>query len=208
MAEGWEGNYDPGSQSDESYYEKLRVEPIYESFVCPLTKQVMRNPVTIENGQTFEREAIEKWFRECRESRRKPVCPMTLKELSSTELNPSIALRNTIEEWNQRNEAAQLEIACRSFSPGSSENDALQALNYVTVFCQKSRSNKHIVRNAELIPAISDMLKNSSRKVRCKALETLRIVAEEDNENKVVQGLLVFFQILSSWPFFFSKIYL
>jgi len=193
MAESLEQNYDPGSYSDESYYEKLRVEPIYESFVCPLTKKVMRDPVTIENGQTFEREAIEKWFRECRESRRKPICPLTLKELSSTELNPSIALRNTIEEWDQRNETAQLDNACRSLAPGSSESDVLQALNYITVFCQKSRSNKHIVRNAELIPTIADMLTNGSRKVRCKALETLRIVAEEDNDNKVVQGLLVFF---------------
>ena len=193
MAESWEQNYDPGSYSDEGYYEKLRVEPIYESFVCPLTKKVMRDPVTIENGQTFEREAIEKWFRECRESRKKPICPLTLKELSSTELNPSIALRNTIEEWNQRNEAAQLDNACRSLAPGSSESDVLQALNYIRVFCQKSRSNKHMVRNAEFIPTIADMLTNSSRKVRCKALETLRIVAEEDNDNKVVQDLLVFF---------------
>ncbi|ONK55986.1 uncharacterized protein A4U43_C10F2970 [Asparagus officinalis] len=186
MAEGWEEHYDTGSHSDESYYEKLRMEPIYESFVCPLTKKVMQDPVTIENGQTFEREAIEKWFKECRESRRKLICPLTLKELSSTELNPSIALRNTIEEWIQRNEAAQLEIACRSLAPGGSESDILQALNYISVFCQKSRSNKHIVRNAELIPAIAEMLKNTSRKVRCKALGTLRIVAEEDNDNKEI----------------------
>lgn len=186
MAEGWEVNFESGSHSDDSHYEKLRIEPIYESFVCPLTKQVMRDPVTTENGQTFEREAIEKWFKECRVRGERPMCPLTLKELSSTELNPSIALRNTIEEWNQRNEAAQLEIACKSLEPGSSESDVLQALNYIIAFCQKNRSNKHVVRNAELIPTISDMLKNTSRKVRCKALETLRIVAEEDNDNKEV----------------------
>lgn len=188
MEEIWQGSYDRGSQSDEGSYhfERSHIEPIYDAFVCPLTKQVMRDPVTLENGQTFEREAIEKWFKECKGSGRKPVCPLTLKELRSTELNPSIALRNTIEEWTARNEAAQLDLASRSLSLDSSENDVLQALKYIQHMCQKSRSNKHVVRNAELIPMIINTLKRSSRRVRCAALETLRIVAEEDLDNKVV----------------------
>ncbi|OAY73973.1 U-box domain-containing protein 44-like isoform X1 [Ananas comosus] len=184
MAELWEGAYDSGSHSNGIYHQNLRMEPMYEAFLCPLTKQIMRDPVTLENGLTFEREAIEKWFKECRDSGRKPICPLTLKELNSTDLNPSIALRNTIEEWTQRNEAAQLDVARGSLTLSSSENDVLQALEYVIDICRKSRSNKHIVRNAELIPLIADVSKHSSRKVRCKALETLRIVAEEDDDNK------------------------
>ncbi|KAA8537393.1 hypothetical protein F0562_026920 [Nyssa sinensis] len=189
MAGSWDGSYDPGSQSDESYqFERLHIEPIYDAFICPLTKQVMIDPVTLENLQTFEREAIEKWFEECKESGRKLVCPLTLKELRSTELNPSIALRNTIEEWNDRNEAAQLDMARRSLTLGSAENDILQVLKFVQHLCQKSRSNKHIIRNAELIPMIIDTLKSGSRIVRCKALETLRIVVEEDSDNKEIMA--------------------
>lgn len=188
MAGSWDGGYDSGSQSDGSYhFERPHIEPIYDAFVCPLTKQVMRDPVTLENGQTFEREAIEKWFKECKENGRKPVCPLTQKELRSTDLNPSIALRNTIEEWNARNEAAQLDMARKSLNLGSSESDIMPALKYVQYFCQSSRSNKHVVHNSELIPMIIDMLKSSSRKVRCTALETLRIVVEEDDDNKVGQ---------------------
>lgn len=185
MAASWDGANDPGSQSDDSFhFERLHIEPLYDAFVCPLTKQVMRDPVTLENGQTFEREAIEKWFKECRESGRKLVCPLTLHELRSTELNPSMALRNTIEEWTARNEVAQLDMAHRSLNMGSPENETLQALKYVQHICRRSRSNKHTVRNAGLIPMIVDMLKSSSRKVRCRALETLRVVVEEDDENK------------------------
>lgn len=191
MAGSWDGSYDPGSQSDESYhFERLHIEPIYDAFVCPLTKQVMLDPVTLENGQTFEREAIEKWFKECKESGRKLVCPLTLKELKSTDLNPSIALRNTIEEWTTRNDAAQLDMARRSLNMGSSENDVLMSLKFIQYTCQKNRSNKHVVRNADLIPMIVDMLKSSSRRVRCKALETLRVVVEEDADNKVGPGLM------------------
>ncbi|KAL2520042.1 U-box domain-containing protein 44 [Forsythia ovata] len=176
MAGSLDGSYDIGGQSDDSYlFEKLRVEPIYDAFRCPLTKQVMRDPVALENGRTFEREAIEKWFRECRESGRKPICPLTLSELRSMELNPSVGLRNTIEEWNARNETAQLDMAHRSLSPGSqeTESDILQALKFVQHLCQKKGSNKHVIRNAELTPMVVHMLNNSSRRVRCKALETL-----------------------------------
>lgn len=191
MAASWDGSSDPGSQSDDSFLERLHIEPLYDAFVCPLTKQVMRDPVTLENGQTFEREAIEKWFKECRESGRRLLCPLTLQELRSTELNPSMALRNTIEEWTARNEVAQLDMAHRSLNMGSPENETLQALKYVQHICRRSRSNKHTVRNAGLIPMIVDMLKSSSRKVRCRALETLRVVVEEDDENKVCHSLMV-----------------
>lgn len=192
MASSWDGNNDPGSQSDDSlHFERLHIEPLYDAFVCPLTKQVMCDPVTLENGQTFERGAIEKWFNECRESGRKLICPLTKRELKSAELNPSMALRNTIEEWTARNEAAQLDMARRSLNTGSPESETLQTLKYIQHICRRSRSNKHVVRNAGLIPMIVEMLKSSSRKVRCRALETLRIVVEEDDENKVVTGLLV-----------------
>lgn len=190
MAGSWDGSYDAGSQSDESYhFERLHIEPIYDSFVCPLTKQIMRDPVTIENGRSFEREAIEKWFKECKESGRKPICPLTHRELRSTELNPSIAIRNTIEEWTARNEAVQLDVARRSLSLSSPENEVLQSLKYVQYICQKSRSNKHVVRNAELIPMVIEMLKSRSRRVRCEALKTLRIVAEEDDDNKEIMAM-------------------
>jgi hypothetical protein len=200
MSSSWDGSNDPGNQSDDSFmFERMHIEPIYDAFVCPLTKQVMRDPVTSENGQTFEREAIEKWFKECRESGRKLVCPLTLRELKSAELNPSMALRNTIEEWTARNEAAQLDMARRSLNTGSPEKENLQALRYVQHICQRSRSNKHVVRSAGLIPMIVDMLKSGSRKVRCRALETLRIVVEGDDENKVVAGLLVIISFLLSF---------
>ncbi|KAL8491524.1 hypothetical protein ACS0TY_023220 [Phlomoides rotata] len=189
MAGSWDGSQDLGGQSDDSYhFERLRIEPIYDAFLCPLTKQVMRDPVTLETGQTFEREAIEKWFRECRENGRRLVCPSTLRELRSNELNPSIALRHTIEEWNARNEAAKLDMARRCLSSNGPEDDNLHALKFVQHLCLNNHSNKRVIHNAELIPMIVDVLKSSSRRVRCTSLETLRIVVEEDSDNKDIMA--------------------
>lgn len=158
-------------------------EKVYDAFVCPLTKQIMRDPVTIETGYTFDREAILKWFRECRNDGRKLACPLTRKELRSTDLNPSIALRNAIDEWTQRNEAKELDKAHRLLlSSASSEQDALRALEFVVNVCRK---RSRAVCNGGLIPTISGLLKSGSVTLRSKALEVLRIVAEENNENKV-----------------------
>ncbi|KAM0041750.1 putative U box domain, armadillo-like helical, Zinc finger, RING/FYVE/PHD-type [Helianthus debilis subsp. tardiflorus] len=183
------GSYDLWSESDDNFqYERQHIEPTYDAFICPLSKQIMKDPVTLENGQTFQREAIEKWFNECKENGRKLVCPLTLRELKTMDMNPSIALRNTIEEWNARNEAVQLDFTRKSLTPSSSETDVLQALRFIQQLATKNVSNKHVIRNAELIPMIVDMLKNTSRKVRFRALETLRIVVEDDNDNKEIMA--------------------
>jgi hypothetical protein len=179
MPEVQDGHYDSSTDS-------LRVEPIYESFLCPLTKQIMRDPVTLETGSTFERQAILKWFKESDSSGRRLICPVTRKELSCTELNPSIALKNTIDEWMHRNEAAKLDVARKLLTSESSESDTVQALEYVAQICQRSRSSRHVVRNLGLISLVSELLKNSSTKIRQKALESLRFVAKDDNENKVL----------------------
>lgn len=193
MAGSWDDSQEIGSQSDDSFqFERLHIEPIYDAFICPLSKQIMKDPVSIENGQTFEREAIEKWFKECKENNRKLVCPLTLKELKTTDMNPSIALRNTIEEWSARNEAVQLDMARKSLNLGSPETDTLRALRFVQYVCKKSLSNKHMIRNADLIPMIVEMLKSSSRRVRCRTLETLRVVVEDDDDNKVVKYLMTY----------------
>ncbi|XP_076911487.1 U-box domain-containing protein 44-like [Bidens hawaiensis] len=189
MAGSWDGSHELGSQSDDSFqFERQHIEPIYDAFICPLSKQIMRDPVSIENGQTFEREAIQKWFNECKENNRKLVCPITMKELKTTDMNPSIALRNTIEEWNARNEVVQLDMARKSLNLGCPETDTLRALRFIQYICQKTPTSKHIIRNNELIPMIVDMLKSSSRRVRCRTLETLRVVVEDDDDSKEIMA--------------------
>ncbi|MFT3742283.1 MAG: U-box domain-containing protein [Gammaproteobacteria bacterium] len=37
--------------------------PIPEAFCCPITTLIMKDPVITDDGQTYERQAIERWFR-------------------------------------------------------------------------------------------------------------------------------------------------
>jgi interleukin-1 receptor-associated kinase 4 len=64
-----------------------------DSFHCPLTMEVMRDPVITADGQTYERAEIEGWF-----ALGKRTSPLTGAELPSTHVTPNIALRAAIQE--------------------------------------------------------------------------------------------------------------
>lgn len=65
--------------------------PTDENFYCPITYQIMVDPVIGPDGHTYERHAIEAWLQTSNKS------PMTKQPMNSTELIPNIALRNTIQ---------------------------------------------------------------------------------------------------------------
>lgn len=85
------------------------IKPLYSTFFCPLTKQVMDDPVTIENGVTYERKAITEWF-ETFSHQDNIVCPTKGMKLKSRVLSANVALKTTIEEWKERNEAATIKF--------------------------------------------------------------------------------------------------
>jgi hypothetical protein len=64
-----------------------------DSFQCPLTMEVMRDPVITTDGQTYERMEIERWF-----ALGNRTSPLTGAELSSTFLFPNIVLHNAIQD--------------------------------------------------------------------------------------------------------------
>lgn len=64
-------------------------------FICPITQEVMLDPVSTVDGHTYERGAIKRWLS------RKRTSPLTGAPLKSTALVPNIALRKLIEEHQQ-----------------------------------------------------------------------------------------------------------
>ncbi|KAK4440557.1 E3 ubiquitin-protein ligase PUB23 [Sesamum alatum] len=64
-------------------------------FLCPISMQLMKDPVTVSTGITYDRENIEKWLFSCK----KTTCPVTKQELSATDLTPNHTLRRLIQAW-------------------------------------------------------------------------------------------------------------
>jgi hypothetical protein len=67
----------------------------HNNFLCPITTVLMDDPVICVDGNTYDRPAIQKWFKE------KNTSPLTGASLSSKNLTPNISLRQMISEYKE-----------------------------------------------------------------------------------------------------------
>ncbi|KAI5318835.1 hypothetical protein L3X38_038543 [Prunus dulcis] len=69
-------------------------------FVCPISLQIMRDPVTAITGITYDRDSIEHWLFQSKNT----TCPVTKQPLPrDSELTPNHTLRRLIQAWCTEN---------------------------------------------------------------------------------------------------------
>jgi hypothetical protein len=68
--------------------------------VCPITHELMSDPVVTADGQSYERYAIEQWLKTS------TLSPLTNEPLAHLALTPNMALRRLIIEWKETRELA------------------------------------------------------------------------------------------------------
>lgn len=68
---------------------------IPKDFCCPISLDLMQDPVIVSTGQTYDRSSISRWLDEGHYT-----CPKTGQMLSHTRLIPNRALRNLITQWS------------------------------------------------------------------------------------------------------------
>lgn len=71
---------------------KLSKVEIPSNFLCPISKEIMLNPVTTSSGSTYEKENIVKWMND------KKTDPLT-RQIISKKLYKNTILKNIIEEY-------------------------------------------------------------------------------------------------------------
>ncbi|EOD06407.1 hypothetical protein EMIHUDRAFT_219298 [Emiliania huxleyi CCMP1516] len=64
-------------------------------FICPITTELMSDPVMAADGHSYERSAIKRWLAT------KSTSPMTGEALVHSFLAPNHTLRRQIREWQQ-----------------------------------------------------------------------------------------------------------
>ena len=82
-----------------------------EEFLCPITFELMTDPVISNEGISYERAAIENWLR-VGNSR----CPVTRQPLQRRDLRPNRALRNLIEAWKKNKNGNQTQSSSSTSS--------------------------------------------------------------------------------------------
>ncbi|KAK4789885.1 hypothetical protein SAY86_017189 [Trapa natans] len=170
--------------SSENEFSDRFIEPMYRAFYCPLSKKIMDDPVTVQTGVTYERNAIQEWLDKFEESV-DVFCPATGKKLTSRVLETNIALKTTIEEWKERNELGRIKMARAALSLASSPSMILEAINDLQEICERKVYSKVQVCNTGLLPTLVKLLAFKDRNVRTALLGLLRQLAEDDNDNKV-----------------------
>ncbi|CAI9759504.1 unnamed protein product [Fraxinus pennsylvanica] len=73
--------------------------PIPADFCCPLSLELMTDPVIVASGQTYERAFIRKWI-----DLGLTVCPKTRQTLSHTNLIPNYTVKALIANWCELND--------------------------------------------------------------------------------------------------------
>eukprot|EP00605_Chrysophyceae_sp_TOSAG23-4_P001604 GSChrysophyteH1.ASY1.ANO1.1763.1 assembled CDS len=71
---------------------RLRGARIREEFQCPITYELLRDPVIAADGNTYERKAIEKWLAKSQTS------PLSGENLEHTILSPNRAMKKIIQD--------------------------------------------------------------------------------------------------------------
>ena len=68
------------------------------NFTCPINHTVLEDPVLASDGHTYEREAIETWFKQ---NPKKTRSPITNAVLNNTNLIPNHLVKSAITSWKQ-----------------------------------------------------------------------------------------------------------
>ncbi|XP_032142391.1 WD repeat, SAM and U-box domain-containing protein 1 isoform X9 [Sapajus apella] len=73
---------------------KFLSSEIPDEFICPITRELMKDPVIASDGYSYEKEAMENWIRT-----KKRTSPMTNLVLPSVVLTPNRTLKMAINRW-------------------------------------------------------------------------------------------------------------
>ncbi|KAG6570980.1 U-box domain-containing protein 15 [Cucurbita argyrosperma subsp. argyrosperma] len=136
--------------------QRCRSTLIPHEFLCPISLEVMTDPVIVATGQTYDRDSIQTWLNSNHQT-----CPKTGQTLVHLSLAPNYALKNLILQWCQKHdyELPKKEV-------GSGFGDTPPDL---------AREISSLVHN----------LSSSQLDVQKEAIIKIRVLSKENPENRV-----------------------
>uniref|UniRef100_A0ACD5XIN5 Uncharacterized protein n=1 Tax=Avena sativa TaxID=4498 RepID=A0ACD5XIN5_AVESA len=138
-------------------------------FRCPISLDLMRDPVTAPTGITYDRESIEAWL----DTGRAAVCPVTHGPLRRDDLVPNHAIRRVIQDWCVANRSRGVE---RIPTPKIPVTPA-QASELLFEVAESARAGA-ATRCAVAVARVRALARDSERNRRCFAsIGTGRVLA-------------------------------
>ncbi|XP_054816475.1 E3 ubiquitin-protein ligase PUB23-like [Prosopis cineraria] len=154
-------------------------------FLCPISLQLMTDPVTVRTGITYDRENIERWLFSCNNR----TCPVTKQSILDMDLTPNHTLRRLIQAWCTLNASSGIERIPTPKPPvdkirivellseaSRSPRSHLKCLGMLRSIAFESDRNKIYLESAGAIEFLASTLKFSSGHAR----------VDDDNERSVM----------------------
>ncbi|KAL3354323.1 hypothetical protein AABB24_018794 [Solanum stoloniferum] len=177
---------------------------IPDDFRCPISLELMTDPVIVSTGQTYERSCIEKWL-EAGHS----TCPKTQQALTSKSLTPNYVLRSLIAQWCETNgieppkrpgssppkksasactpaEHSMIENLLRKLKSGSPE-EARSAAGEIRLLAKRNTDNRVAIAEAGAIPLLVHLLSTPDSRTQEHAVTALlNLSICENNKGHIV----------------------
>ncbi|MCD9644075.1 RxLR effector protein Avr3a [Datura stramonium] len=132
---------------------------IPQHFLCPISLDLMKDPVTLCSGITYDRDNIEKWMEEGN-----ATCPVTnIQALKSTDVMiPNHAIRKMIQDWCVENRNYGIERVPTPRIPVTS-SQVTEICSRLTVEAERGNGEKC----TELVGRVRILAKESERNKKC-----------------------------------------
>ncbi|CAL9022975.1 unnamed protein product [Prunus brigantina] len=152
---------------------------IPHEFLCPITLEIMTDPVIVATGQTYERVSIQKWL----DSNHR-TCPKTGQTLDHISLAPNFALKNLILQWCEKNNfelpkkepcagsddsSAEIieEVSCLVQNLSSCNLEVLkEAIFKIRMLSKENPENRILIANSGGIPQLVKLLSYPDSKIQ------------------------------------------
>ncbi|CAJ1976728.1 unnamed protein product [Sphenostylis stenocarpa] len=198
-------------EADTSECEKLSVKHrspvIPDDFRCPISLELMKDPVIVSTGQTYERSCIQKWL-----DAGHKTCPKTQQTLVHTALTPNYVLKSLIALWCESNgiELPKKQGSCRTKKCGGSSHsdcdrtaisvllDKLASNNIehqraaageLRLLAKRNADNRVCIAEAGAIPPLVDLLSCSDPRTQEHAVTALlNLSINESNKGTIVNA--------------------
>uniref|UniRef100_A0A1J3JNF7 U-box domain-containing protein 12 n=1 Tax=Noccaea caerulescens TaxID=107243 RepID=A0A1J3JNF7_NOCCA len=152
---------EPDTSAGNKIVSRHRSPVIPEYFRCPISLELMKDPVIVSTGQTYERSSIQKWL-----DAGHKTCPKSQETLLHSGLTPNYVLKSLIALWCESNgiDLPQNQAIYRTTKPGGSGS---------------SDCDRAFVRS------LLDKLDNGATEQQRAAAGELRLLAKRNADNRV-----------------------
>ncbi|XP_051120521.1 U-box domain-containing protein 13-like [Andrographis paniculata] len=192
----------PASSSSAEGSHKNLVIP--DDFRCPISLELMKDPVIVSTGQTYERSCIEKWLEAGHNT-----CPKTQQTLTSTAITPNYVLRSLIAQWCEANgieppkiqgsshaaksrsacspaERSKIEALLGKLTSGNPE-DQRSAAGEIRLLAKRNADNRVAIAEAGAIPLLIQLLSIPDSRTQEHAVTALlNLSICEDNKGSII----------------------